>query len=354
MKKLVVTLLSLSLAAGVLGGCGNKTVVQQEAPEQESEALVQENTKQELAVAEGDVKTGISIVTTLEGEDATEEAEGYSTSNISIVAVTVDENGVIQDCAIDGIKASMSFTKEGKLAEVKESYPSKNELGEEYGMKTASSVGKEWNEQAEALAQYAVGKTVEELKEGAVDESGKAKDADLASSATMYIGGFVDQIEAAVNQAEYLGAQAGDKLVITQTTHGNNSKDAAEEEGLTQAYATIAVITLQENTITSMIIDGVQANVNFNAEGKITSDLTAAVSSKNELGESYGMKAASSIGKEWNEQAAAFCSYVTGKTIEEATSMAVTEGGKAEDADLAASVTVSVGGFIHLIEKAAQ
>ena len=103
-----------------------------------------------------------------------------------------------------------------------------------------------------------------------------------------------------------------------------------------------------------MIIDGVQANVNFNAEGKITSDLTAAVSTKNELGESYGMKAASSIGKEWNEQAAAFCSYVTGKTIEEATSMAVTEGGKAEDADLAASVTVSVGGFIQLIEKAAQ
>ena len=48
-----------------------------------------------------------------------------------------------------------------------------------------------------ALADYAVGKTVDELKGMAVGEDGKAADADLAASVTLYIGSFVDGIEAA-------------------------------------------------------------------------------------------------------------------------------------------------------------
>ena len=84
-----------------------------------------------------------------------------------------------------------------------------------------------------------------------------------------------------------------------------------------------------------MIIDGVQANINFDTTGTVTSDLTAKVQTKNELGEAYGMKAASGIGKEWNEQAAAFASYVTGKTLDEAMGIAVTEEGKAADIGIA-------------------
>lgn len=362
MKRLSAAFLSLGLTVSVLSGCGNTTVVQQAAPENQvvetqpvSDTATQENSKDTgEAVTEGAVKTGVSIVTTMEGKDASAEENGSSTANISVVAVTVDGQGVIQDCAIDGIKATINFSKEGKLVDVPQSFSSKNELGEAYGMKAASSVGKEWNEQAEALAQYAVGKTVEELKNGAVDETGVAKDADLAASATMYIGSFVDQIGAAVENAVSLGASVGDELVITQTTHGNKSTDAGEKDGLTQAYATIAVMTLKDNTVTSMVLDGVQANVNFDTTGKITSDLKAAVPTKNELGEAYGMKAASAIGKEWNEQAAAFSAYVTGKTIDEVAAFTVTEEGKAGDADLAASVTVSVGNFIDLVKKAAQ
>jgi hypothetical protein len=56
---------------------------------------------------------------------------------------------------------------------------------------------------------------------------------------------------------------------------------------------------------------------------------------------------------EWNEQAAAFCRYVTGKTAAEVSGIAVTEG-KPADADLASSVTISIGGFQKLIEKACK
>ena len=66
------------------------------------------------------------------------------------------------------------------------------------------------------------------------------------------------------------------------------------------------------------------------------------------------MKKKSEIGKEWNEQAAAFCAYVTGKTVDEVAGIAVTEDGDAADADLAASVTIGIGEFQTLIEKAAQ
>ncbi len=361
MKKQIKRLLALGLAAGLLTACGNTPVVQYDGSVNDTQQQVEaekeaENKTETAQVVDGDaVKTGVSIQTTLEGENAGAQGDGYAKSNISIVAVTVGEDGIIDDCTIDGIQTTVNFNTEGKLGEVAKEYPSKNELGEDYGMKGASPIGKEWNEQAEAVAQYAIGKTVDELKNGAVDEAGKAKDADLAASATIYIGGFVSQIEEAVNNATYLGASKGDSLVITQTTHGNNSKDAgAEGDGLVQAYATIGILTLKDKTISSMIIDGVQANINFDTTGTVTSDLTAKVQTKNELGEAYGMKAASGIGKEWNEQAAAFASYVTGKTLDEAMGIAVTEEGKAADADLAASVTVSLGGFNTLIEKAAD
>ncbi len=366
MKKQIKKLLALGLAAGLLTACGNTTVVQYngtvEGTKQQAEAVTSEAATEaeasEAQTAQGTssdaVKTGVSIQTKLEGENAAADKEGYSQADITIVAVTVGDDGVIDDCAIDSIQTKFSFNNEGKLGEVAKEYSSKNELGEAYGMKAVSPVGKEWNEQAEAVAQYAIGKTVDELKNGAVDEAGKAKDADLAASATIYIGGFVGQIEEAVNNAVHLGASKGDRVAITQTTNGKNCKDAsAEEDGLTQAYATIGILTLKDKTISSMVIDGVQANVNFDTTGTITSDLTAKVQTKNELGEAYGMKAASGIGKEWNEQAAAFAAYVTGKTLDEAAGIAVSEEGKAADADLAASVTVSLGGFITLIEKAA-
>ena len=91
----------------------------------------------------------------------------------------------------------------------------------------------------------------------------------------------------------------------------------------------------------------------FGADGVITTDLTAPVQTKNELGENYGMKKYAGSAYEWNEQAAAFAQYVTGKTAADVAGMAVAEG-KPADADLAATVTIAVGGFQALIEKAAQ
>ena len=94
-----------------------------------------------------------------------------------------------------------------------------------------------------------------------------------------------------------------------------------------------------------------QAKANFDVQGNVVSDLSAPVLSKNELGADYGMEAYSGIGREWNEQAASFAAYVTGKTLDEVAGIAVDEATKPADADLAASVTISIGGFQALLEK---
>ena len=358
MKKIVSAALSLTLLVAMMTGCSSQKVATATPTSTPAPAESAAPTEPSAAPAAGTaVKTGLSMVTGVaKSKDATAEGDGTAQSDIALVAVTVGDDGVIDACVIDAIQAKIGFSAEGKITtDLTTEFASKNELGDDYGMRKASSISKEWNEQAAAMAEYAVGKTVEELKGIAVNEKGAPTDADLASSVTLYIGSFVSGIEAAVNNAAHLGAQAGDKLALTTSTTMAKSKDAtAEANGRAQAYANVAAVTLNGDTVTSCYIDAVQANVDFDAKGAIVTDLTAAIASKNELGDDYGMRKASSISKEWNEQAAAFCEYVTGKTVSEISGIAVNEKGAPADADLAASVTVGIGEFQTLIEKAAQ
>ena len=303
------------------------------------------------------VKTGLYIGTDISGsKSATAEENGQAKYDVAVVAVTVNDQGVIESCVIDSIPATVKFSAAGAItSDLTAEVPTKNELGEAYGMKAYGGSQYEWNEQVAALAKYAVGKTVDELKNGAVDETGHAKDADLATTASIYLGGYVAGIEAAVNNAQHLGAQSGDVLKLATVNSLGGSKDAtAEKAGTAQLDAYITAVTMQGDVISSCYIDSVQAKVAFDAAGAITTDLTAPVQTKNELGENYGMKAYGGAKYEWNEQAAAFAAYVTGKTAAEVAGIAVNEKAAPADADLAASVTISIGDFLALIAKAAQ
>ena len=70
--------------------------------------------------------------------------------------------------------------------------------------------------------------------------------------------------------------------------------------------------------------------------------------SKNVIKEGYGMKAISPIGKEWYEQTAAFCAFITGKTLNEAIAIAVNPA----ETDVATSCTIGTEDFLKLIVKA--
>jgi len=188
-----------------------------------------------------------------------------------------------------------------------------------------------------------------------VGESGYAPDgSDLASSATIYLGGYVSAIEAAVNNAQYLGATDSDSLALVTLNSVKSSVAATvEKAGTAQLDADIAVVTSKDGIITSCIIDSLQAKIGFDATGTITSDLSAPIRTKNELGADYGMVDWGGAIAEWNQQAASFAAYVTGKTAAEVAGIAVSESTKpADGSDLASSVTISIGGFQALIAKA--
>ena len=356
MKKIFALILTLTLMVTLFAGCSGVTVVIGECT-----CPAGSHTEPAPNVpAEGALKTGLSVsVNIADSVSATAEAAGAAKYDITLAAVTVDDNGVIVSCVIDSIPATVSFDNTGVItSDIAAQVLTKNELGENYGMVAWGGAVAEWDEQVAAVAQYAVGKTVEQLKNGDIDmTTGKAKDGtDLSSSATMYLAGYVYAIEAAVNNAKHLGAQAGDELVLTTLNNTKSSASAtAEKAGNAQLDADIAVLTTKDGKITSCYIDSVQAKIAFDATGAITTDLSAGVKTKNELGENYGMVAWGGAIAEWNEQAAAFAAYVTGKTAAEVAGIAVTESTKpADGSDLASSVTIAIGGFQALIAKAMQ
>ena len=347
MKKSVAMLMAMVLALGLLAGCSGEPV---SAP---SAAATKPT---EVAGAPAAVKTGLYVGASVsDSKSAAAEENGQVKFDVTLVAVTVSDEGVIESCVIDSIPATVKFDASGVItSDISAAVPTKNELGEDYGMKAYAGSKYEWNEQVAALSAYAVGKTVEELRSGAVDETGHAADADLASTATIYLGGYVSAIEAAVNNAQHLGASSGDKLVLASLNSVGSSKNPeGDKAGTAQLDADITAVTMNGGVITSCYIDSLQAKVNFDTTGTITTDLTAPLQTKNEMGEGYGLKAYAGSKHEWNEQAAAFAAYVTGKTAEEVAGIAVNEKTAPADADLAATVTISIAGFQALIAKAA-
>ena len=194
MKKILAFVLTMAMTASLLVGCTG-TIVVIENPTGNVETKENTEVAETTEITEGVVKTGLSVITNLSGENATAEANGVVTTDISLVAVTVNDNGVIESCVIDAVQGKVSFDQTGQLVSEPEEILSKNELGDDYGMRAASPIGKEWNEQVAHIAEYAIGKTVEELKTKAIDEAGVVKDADLASGATIYMGSFIWAID---------------------------------------------------------------------------------------------------------------------------------------------------------------
>lgn len=302
------------------------------------------------------VKTGLAVISsTAKSKDAA-EGDGLAQIDSAVYAVMVDGQGKIIKCVIDAVQTKINFSNAGIITTPLDTVvKTKNELGTEYGMKTSSGIGKEWNEQAAAFAEYVVGKTSDEVAAIAVNESKYPTDADLTSSVTINIGGFIDGIQKAIANAKDMGAKKTDKLGLGITTNIAKSTDAGENAGLAQAYSYYAAVTTDaDGKITSCILDASQTNVNFDTAGKITSDIAAAHKTKNESGDAYGMKSKSGIGKEWYEQAAAFAEYVTGKTVSEVEGIAIDADTHPTDTDLTSSVTISIGDFQETIKKASS
>ncbi len=350
MTKKLATLMSLVLVLCLFTGCVGTPVVfnctEDHSTTAPTESLFTENTN--APSVEGALKTGLAIVANI-GESANAVQAKY---DVTMVAVLVDDNGVIYDCIIDGIAKTVEFDATGTITgDITAPVQTKNELGDAYGMVAWGGAKYEWNVQADALAQYAVGKTVEELRNGAVNEQGKAPEgSDLAATATIYLGGYVSAIEKAVANATHLGAQAGDTLKMASVNGlGDSVSATAESAGTVQLNCDVAVVSEKDGVVTSAYIDSLQAKVSFDTTGTISTDVTVAPQTKNELGSNYGMVAWGGAVAEWDAQAAAVAAYCTGKKALEIRGISYDEQIPIEGVDATASVTIYFGNLVNLI-----
>jgi len=297
------------------------------------------------------VKTGIAIVSSLSGTNASADETGLAQVDSTVAAVTVDEDGKIVSCKIDVAQNKVPVNADGSF-DTSLTFKSKQELGTDYGMTPASPIGKEWNEQADAFAAYVVGKTAAEVE--AIGVTGEHNAPDLAASCTMNVVDIKAAIVEACNNAQDLGATAEDTLGLGLSTEMSSSKlPTADEAGLVQTDTTYAAVTYdKDGKVTSTLLNCTQAKFDVTTDGTVTPKSETIVP-KMEQGDDYGMRAASPIGKEWNEQANAFAAYLTGKTAAEVSAIGVTGEHSAPDvADLAASCTMNVVAFIDAVGRA--
>lgn len=153
------------------------------------------------------ISTGIGSSKSAETVDG-DPYDGTAQVDSTIVAVILDDAGTIVDMKIDVAQTRVTFTPEGEItsdtaAEIK----SKMELGEEYGMRSASGIGKELFEQFEALEQYCIGKPASEILEmptyAANENHPTVPDvADLKSSVTIDVGSILKALQKAVDNAK--------------------------------------------------------------------------------------------------------------------------------------------------------
>lgn len=324
MKKLLVVLLGALL---VLSGCSGSSAKTYKV----GFASITEVTSTNAAVetADSDAKSGQV------------QADTY-------YALVLLESDKIVDVMIDVAQNSVKYDAAGALVDfdADAATPTKKEKADAYGMKKNSDIGKEWYEQIAALETNMVGKTITEVS--AIDLE---SDADLASSVSITIDTYKELVKKAADAAvEVKGVKTIGSASNTSITAAAAS---ADKDGSIQFDTYLSGTALDaDGKIIYVYNDVAQNTATFTTDGvaTLTSKDTTNFPSKVELGDNYGMKINSDIGKDWYEQQEALETYMTGKTIAEVEGIELADG-KAADADLVSQVSISISGYIAVVAK---
>lgn len=317
------------------------------------------------------LKFGMGVVANYgDAKNADGETNGQGEVNTTAVAVLLDADSKIVAIDLDTAQYQPQFTSEGKLVAL-EDFRTKYEKGTDYHMaeygatmdKNGDGKVLEWNEQADAFMATAKGKTLAEVK-AYMTEDGYTT-GDLATAGcTIHVTDFITALEKAVNSAADSAATANDTLQVAMTASASHdNKDATEDaDGLNQVDTTIvAAVVNAEGKVVVSKTDCTQGKITFNAKGEATVDTTAAIQSKLEQGDAYGMAAAVNYGMdlngdgkvlEWYAQAAEFDKAVAGKTASEIGGL-VNDKGYGSDDLQTAGCTMAVSDMVKAAVAAA-
>ena len=277
-------------------------------------------------------KTGLGVITEASEEDRTGSIE------LVAAAVLLDGDGKISGVKLDELETTFSAGGDGAVNLPKD-YRTKRQKGDDYPLAAASSLKKGWAEQADAFADYLTGLTPQQAARLETDKDGRAADPDLLSGCTIRVDKYRDAVAKACASAAPLGGAKGDRVSLGVVAENASSDVTATDDKDLNAEVelTFAALTLDaDGRITSAIGDMAEPALTVAADGGITAP--EAVRTKLELGDGYGMRGASALGKEWYEHSAGYCSYLKGKTEAEAASIPA----DGSDPDLAALCTISI------------
>ena len=355
MKKVFSVFLAILMLVSVaaLAGCGDT-------------ATTEENTTEAEAVETSALKFGFGIVTEMdEPKNADGDTNGDAAVNTTAVAVLLDAEGKIVDVKADTLQADAAWTSEGKAVAATEA-KTKYELGADYNMaafgkKHDGSEGEvlEWFAQIDAFAATAKGKTVEEIKAFVGADTYTTGDL-AAAGCTISVGSIMKALDKAVANAVATEATAADKLNMAFATSISNTDATEEKDGSVEVNATVvAAVTDAEGKVVVAKTDVAQTKVTFDLAGASTTDATAELKTKGELGDAYNMAA---FGKkhdgsegtvlEWYAQAAEFDKALVGKTAADFAAFA-DETGYATGDLATAGCTIGVSDMIKAATAAA-
>lgn len=257
-------------------------------------------------------KTGLGVVTEATDQDRAGKIE------LAAAAVLLDGEGKLESVLLDELEVSVSADSTGHVT-LPTDWRTKRQKGDDYPLAEVSSLKKGWVEQADAFASYLIGMTPEQVSMLKVDKDGKPTDADLLSGCTIAVDRYRDAVTRACANARALGAAKGDRAALgIEAVNGTSDITATDAD----------------RRVTSAIADMAEPALTVVSDGGVTApDL---VKTKLELGEDYGMRGASALGKEWYEHSEGFCDALKGKTR---TEIAGLSGG---DADLKALCTIDI------------
>lgn len=351
-KNLKLLLPVLALPAVLLAGCGETSSSVSVEPEEVT------------------VYFGLGSAASYADKAATDTAGAYVQTDLDVAAVLFDEDGKVIDVNLDvmQVKAVSTAAEVTTLStklfidEAEGDIASKWELGALYAMSGTSPISKEWDEQADAYENWAVGKTVAEITDTAIltdYHGGKALTDGATVGVTVTVDGFMAVItEAWENKIEVVVEDAADLKVgvAMNNSHAALQDDVAVGGAILDAEDKVVASKFDVYQIPYAVAvnstDETLFDVTVNTTSKKQVDATnLEIKSKHDLGAEYGMTSASPIAKEWYEQADAFAAYVVGKTAEEIAdpeTLVDYHGGKALEDGATVGTTMTIDAFLKL------
>lgn len=302
MKKYIILLVVGLL---VLAGCGAKT----------PKEVIEEKT----------YKIGTAIQNYYTAEENEEKVTVFE-ANVTYTTIVLEEDGTIAYVVIDTAQNNIDV-KDGVAAEFV-AKGTKKELLEEYGMSKVPGSKGEWYEQITAFQKYAVGKTVEEIKNG--DPA-----ADLSSSVSINLNSFVEGLELA--QANAIKVDNVARVANASVTGSQVQEDPSNIEIVTTVAA---VATNLAGEVLYSFIDETQAKAKITDNGVEINE--ASYVTKGNQKEDYGMSQFGMM--EWYLQVEEVKNFVMNKNLETVNTT--------KESDLSSSVSIYTGSFFSAFEKA--